>query len=193
LLSVPRFVLGGCGLALGRRAARGLRSFLSEIGEVCDPDHSARREAHRNKRGRPDCISLFKSRWANSMPKPDDYNPPPAPASGYAADSRRSDQASCYAGNRDFVCCVTSICLTAGRDETGASMPKPLIVCSGTSLRTFREWTASATEALRLVRAHVKLRRPGVRVEDERGSPLSFFQLKDLADSEAMKDKASRV
>jgi hypothetical protein len=62
-----------------------------------------------------------------------------------------------------------------------------LIVLSGSSLRTFREWTPSASEALRVVRAHMKLRRPGVRIEDERGNPVSFFQLKEIAESEARK------
>jgi hypothetical protein len=38
-----------------------------------------------------------------------------------------------------------------------------------------------------LVRAHMKLRRPGVRIEDERGNPVSFFQLKDAAELEAKK------
>jgi hypothetical protein len=45
----------------------------------------------------------------------------------------------------------------------------------------------SATEALRFVRAHMKLRRPGVRIEDERGNPVSFFQLKETAEFEAKK------
>jgi hypothetical protein len=67
---------------------------------------------------------------------------------------------------------------------TGAWMGKALIVLSGTSLRNFRELAPSATEALRLVRHHMKLRRPGVRVEDERGNPVSFFQLKEMAELE---------
>ncbi len=58
------------------------------------------------------------------------------------------------------------------------------ILCSlsGTGIRDTREWAPSATEALRLVRARMKLRRPGVRIEDERGNPVSFFQLKDAAE-----------
>jgi hypothetical protein len=58
-------------------------------------------------------------------------------------------------------------------------------ILSGSSLRTFREWAPSATEALGLVRAHMKMRRPGVRIEDERTHPVSFFQLKDIAKLEA--------
>jgi hypothetical protein len=60
-------------------------------------------------------------------------------------------------------------------------MPEGFIVLSGTGIRDTREWVPSATEALRLVRAHMKLRRPSVRVEDERGNPVSFFQLKEMA------------
>ena len=51
----------------------------------------------------------------------------------------------------------------------------------GTAIAVRREWTPSASEALRLVREHIKLRRPGVRIEDERGNPVTFFQLKALA------------
>jgi hypothetical protein len=32
--------------------------------------------------------------------------------------------------------------------------------------------------------------RPGVRVEDERGNPVSFFQLKEMAKLEAGNEKA---
>jgi hypothetical protein len=66
-------------------------------------------------------------------------------------------------------------------------MRKSFVVLSGTGIRDVREWVPSATEALRLVRAHMKLRRPGVRIEDERGSPVSFFQLKETAELEARK------
>ena len=68
-------------------------------------------------------------------------------------------------------------------------MPKPLIVLSGTSVKNFRDWNASATEALRLVRELMKLRRPGVTVEDERGNPVSFFQLKEMAELEGRKGR----
>jgi hypothetical protein len=57
-------------------------------------------------------------------------------------------------------------------------------VVSGTNIREHREWVFSATEALRMVLEHKKFRRPGVRVEDERGNPISFFQLKEMAESE---------
>ena len=62
-----------------------------------------------------------------------------------------------------------------------------LIVLSGTGIRDTRELAPSATEALRLVRNHMKMRRPAVRVEDERGNPVSFFQLKEMANSEVAK------
>jgi hypothetical protein len=49
------------------------------------------------------------------------------------------------------------------------------VVLSGTGIRDTREWVPSATDALRLVRSHMKLRRPGVRIQDERGNAVSFF------------------
>jgi hypothetical protein len=64
-------------------------------------------------------------------------------------------------------------------------MRKGFTIVSGTGIRDHREWAPSAREALRLVRDHMKLRRPGVRVEDERGNPVTFFQLKALAESES--------
>jgi hypothetical protein len=67
-----------------------------------------------------------------------------------------------------------------------------LIVLSGTGIRDTRELAPSATMALRLVRNHMKLRRPAVRIEDERGNPVSFFQLKEMAELEAQK-KTSRT
>ena len=63
------------------------------------------------------------------------------------------------------------------------------VVLSGTRIRIFREVEPSATQALRLVRDHMKMRRPNVRIEDERGNPVSFFQLKEMAETE----KASRT
>jgi hypothetical protein len=66
-------------------------------------------------------------------------------------------------------------------------MRKTFVVLSGTGIRDMREWAPSATEALRLARAYMQLRRPGVRIEDERGNPVSFFQLKDAAELEAKK------
>jgi hypothetical protein len=66
-------------------------------------------------------------------------------------------------------------------------MATPLIVLSGTSVKNFRDWTPSATEALRLVRELMKLRRPGVTVEDERGNSVSFFQLREMVELEGRK------
>jgi hypothetical protein len=66
-------------------------------------------------------------------------------------------------------------------------MGKAFVVLSGTGIRDMREWVPSATEALRLLRAHMVLRRPGVRIEDERGNPVSFFQLKEMVELEAKK------
>jgi hypothetical protein len=76
---------------------------------------------------------------------------------------------------------------TGSRAAGGISlaMRKPLIVLSGTGVRTFQERAPSATEALRLVREHMRLRRLGVRIEDEHGNPVSFFQLKEMAELEA--------
>ena len=56
------------------------------------------------------------------------------------------------------------------------------MVLSGTGRR---EFAPSATEALGLFRDYMKFRRPKVRIEDERGNPVSFFQLKELAESES--------
>ena len=72
-------------------------------------------------------------------------------------------------------------------------MPKSFIVLSGTSIKTFREWAPSATAALRLVREHMRFRRPGVRIEDERGNPITFFQLKEMAELEGRKQDANRI
>jgi hypothetical protein len=69
----------------------------------------------------------------------------------------------------------------------GMGMRKSFAVLTGTALKDTREWVPSATEALRLVRSHTKLRRPAVRVEDERGNPVSFFQLKEMAAGEVGK------
>jgi hypothetical protein len=64
-------------------------------------------------------------------------------------------------------------------------MNKSFIVFSGTRIRNMSETLPSASEALRVVRAHMQLRRPNVRIEDERGNPVSFFQLKEAAELEA--------
>ena len=71
--------------------------------------------------------------------------------------------------------------------KQGARMPKGFIVFSGTGIKDTREWAPSATTALQLVRTLMKHRRPGVRIEDERGSAVSFFQLKEMAAQEAGK------
>jgi hypothetical protein len=62
-----------------------------------------------------------------------------------------------------------SLLLTLGAKQQGAGMPKGFIVLTGTGIGESREWAPSATDALRLIREHMKLRRPGVRVEDEYG------------------------
>jgi hypothetical protein len=69
--------------------------------------------------------------------------------------------------------------------KQGKGAVKRFIVLSGTGIKDTREWVPPATTALQLVRAHMKLRRPGVRIEDERGNPISFFQLKDMAELES--------
>ena len=61
-------------------------------------------------------------------------------------------------------------------------MGKSFVVVTGTGVKDFREWVPSAAEALRQVRACVELRRPGVRIEDERGNPVSLFELKEMAE-----------
>jgi hypothetical protein len=58
-------------------------------------------------------------------------------------------------------------------------------IISGTNIGEKRQWAPSATEALRLVREHMKIRRPSVRIEDRRGNPVTFFQLKALAEAES--------
>jgi hypothetical protein len=56
---------------------------------------------------------------------------------------------------------------------------------SGTNIGVRRERVPSATAALRLVREHMKLRRPGVRIEDRHGNSVTFFQLMELAEAES--------
>jgi hypothetical protein len=100
------------------------------------------------------------------------------------------DEAQCEASLSLNVDGCTASAQSPGCDDwrkAGAWMGKALIVLSGTGIRNIREWAPSAIEALRLVRLHMKLRRPGVRVEDERGNPVSFFQLKELAELEGGK------
>ena len=72
-------------------------------------------------------------------------------------------------------------------------MRTAFIVLTGTGIRKdTREFAFSATQAMRLVLAHMKRRRPGVRIEDERGNPVSFFELKEKAAIEARKENANR-
>jgi hypothetical protein len=63
---------------------------------------------------------------------------------------------------------------------------RSFIVISGTNIGEKREWAVSATDALRMVLDHMRLRRPGVRIEDKRGNPVTFFQLKALAEDERL-------
>jgi hypothetical protein len=59
---------------------------------------------------------------------------------------------------------------------------KGFVVLSGTGIKDRREWVPTATAALQLVRTYMKLRRPGVRIEDDRGNPVSFVDLKEIAE-----------
>lgn len=68
-------------------------------------------------------------------------------------------------------------------------MRKTFTVLSGTGRR---EFASSATEALCLFREFTKFRRPNVRIEDERRNPVTFFQLKALAESESREGFAKR-
>jgi hypothetical protein len=65
-------------------------------------------------------------------------------------------------------------------------------VLTGTGIKDTREWAPTATTALQLVRHHMKLRRPSVRIEDERRHPISFLQLKEMAERESRKRNAPR-
>jgi hypothetical protein len=71
-------------------------------------------------------------------------------------------------------------------------MVRSFYVLAGTEIRGTREWAPSATTALRFARTLMKLRRLGVRIEDERGNPISLFNLKDMADFEMRKKNAPR-
>jgi hypothetical protein len=63
-------------------------------------------------------------------------------------------------------------------------MPRTFVIWSGTNIHPRCETARSATEALELVREHIRLRRLNLIVETADGEQLSFFQLKDLAHSE---------
>jgi len=64
-------------------------------------------------------------------------------------------------------------------------MGKRIVVLSETGIADNCEWANSATEAIELVRHLMKLRRPAVRIEVERGNPVSFFHLKDEPEQDA--------
>jgi hypothetical protein len=44
-----------------------------------------------------------------------------------------------------------------------------------------------------MVRTLMNLHRPGVRIEHKRGNPVTFFQLKDMAELESRKKNAPRT
>jgi hypothetical protein len=71
-------------------------------------------------------------------------------------------------------------------------MRKTFTVLSGTGIRVRREFASSATEALRLFREFTQFRRLNIRIEDERGNPVTFFQLKALTESES-RENGSRT
>ena len=55
------------------------------------------------------------------------------------------------------------------------------IIVSGTGIAARREGPFIALDALERVRELMTLRRPGVRIKDERGKDVSFFKLKEAA------------
>jgi hypothetical protein len=69
-------------------------------------------------------------------------------------------------------------------------MRRRFVVLSGIGGADRREWVNSAAEALERVRRFEQLRRPNVRIEDVRGNPVSFFELKDEAAAEGRIDTA---
>jgi hypothetical protein len=67
-------------------------------------------------------------------------------------------------------------------------MRQAFVVITGTGIqKDTRELAPSATEAVRLVLAHMKRRRPGVRIEDLNGNSVPFFKLKEAAEAETGK------
>ena len=110
-----------------------------------------------------------------------------------------------WGGIAGFVACDGSEVGASGI-ETATSCPS--VLCSAQSRgidahgfcgsvwdtdQNFPRGAPSATQALRLVRDRMKMRRPDVRIEDERGNPVSFFQLKEMAEREGGKKNASRT
>jgi hypothetical protein len=66
------------------------------------------------------------------------------------------------------------------------------VISSGTSIAFRRETVTSATKALKVVLRHMRQRLPNVTVADADGDRLSYFQLKELAQSEGLKENAPR-
>jgi hypothetical protein len=66
------------------------------------------------------------------------------------------------------------------------------VISSGTSMARRRETVTSATKALEVVLGHMRQRLPKVAVADADGDRLSYFQLKELAQSEGLKENAPR-
>ena len=77
----------------------------------------------------------------------------------------------------------------SGTDAYGVRMQKRSVISSGASIALKRETVSSATKAPELVRG-MRLRRPAVTIEDAEGEQLSFFQLKELAESESRRENA---
>jgi hypothetical protein len=72
-------------------------------------------------------------------------------------------------------------------------MPRTFVIISGNaSIHPRSETARSATEALNLVRVHMRLRHRGLIIETAEGEELSFFQLKDLALLETREENALR-
>ena len=78
----------------------------------------------------------------------------------------------------------------SGTDAYGVRMQKRSVISSGASVAIKRETVSSATKALELVREYMRLRRPAVTIEGAEGEQLSFFQLKELAESESRRKNA---
>jgi hypothetical protein len=73
-------------------------------------------------------------------------------------------------------------------------MPKRFIISSGVGgVAPIRERVNSATVAMELALSLMRLRRPNVTIEDEWGSPVSFFELKDEVASESRQENAERA
>jgi hypothetical protein len=71
-------------------------------------------------------------------------------------------------------------------------MVKALYVLSGTGIKNTREWASSANEALRMVRTPMKLADQASGLRMSAGNPVSFFELKDLAELESHRKNAKR-